>query len=118
MAPFGDSSISFGELDRRASALAHSWRRQGAGPTTLAGLPEDRSVEMAADAWLFPAACEIRLETERWRHEPLTLRKRPVIGIGHRVPATAVTVGAASSARPSCPHGLRMSQSLNRSLFG
>ncbi|HKQ60129.1 MAG TPA: amino acid adenylation domain-containing protein [Candidatus Polarisedimenticolaceae bacterium] len=42
----GDESLSYGELDRRANALAHRLRALGVGPESLVGLFTERSVEM------------------------------------------------------------------------
>lgn len=45
---FGDRRVSYQDLNRRATALACTLRRQGVGPNTLVGLLADRSVEMVA----------------------------------------------------------------------
>jgi amino acid adenylation domain-containing protein len=45
---FGDLRVSYRELNHRATTLAHTLRRRGTGPNTLAGLLADRSVEMVA----------------------------------------------------------------------
>ncbi len=43
---FGDTTLSYAELDRRANQLAHHLAAQGAGRGTLVGLCVERSVEM------------------------------------------------------------------------
>ncbi|HEX7772055.1 MAG TPA: amino acid adenylation domain-containing protein, partial [Pyrinomonadaceae bacterium] len=43
---FAGTTVSYGELNRRANQLAHYLRRQGVGPETLVGVCLERSVEM------------------------------------------------------------------------
>lgn len=45
---FGDCEVTYGELDRRADALARRLRRLGVGPDVLVGLAVERSHEMVA----------------------------------------------------------------------
>jgi amino acid adenylation domain-containing protein len=42
----GESTLTFGELNRRANQLAHRLRRLGSGPEVLVGLCAERSVEL------------------------------------------------------------------------
>src|SRR5205814_7551701 len=42
----GKTSLTYGELDRRANQLAHSLRQLGVGPEVLVGLCVERSLEM------------------------------------------------------------------------
>jgi amino acid adenylation domain-containing protein len=42
---FRDEHLTYGELDRRADALAHELRAQGIGPESLVGLYVERSVD-------------------------------------------------------------------------
>jgi amino acid adenylation domain-containing protein len=44
---FGDSQLSYGELNRRANQLAHQLRALGVGPETLVVVCAERSTEMA-----------------------------------------------------------------------
>jgi amino acid adenylation domain-containing protein len=43
---FGDETLTYAELDRRANQLAHSLRRRGAGPETRVALCLERSVDL------------------------------------------------------------------------
>ncbi|MGH7192947.1 MAG: non-ribosomal peptide synthetase, partial [Candidatus Saccharimonadales bacterium] len=43
---FGDRSMTYGELDRRANQLAHYLRSRGVGPETRVGIAMERSFEM------------------------------------------------------------------------
>ena len=43
---FGDSALTYGELDARANQLAHRLRRHGVGPDVVVALCVDRSLEM------------------------------------------------------------------------
>ncbi len=43
---FGDTTLTYAELDARANTLAHALREQGVGPDRLVGLCVERSVEM------------------------------------------------------------------------
>ncbi|NVD98021.1 non-ribosomal peptide synthetase [Massilia sp. BJB1822] len=43
---FGDSSMSYGELNQRANQLAHQLRALGVGPDVLVGVCAERSLEM------------------------------------------------------------------------
>lgn len=43
---FNDSSITYGELNRRANQLARRLRKHGIGPDTLVGFCVERSIEM------------------------------------------------------------------------
>ncbi|WP_207238199.1 MULTISPECIES: AMP-binding protein, partial [unclassified Pseudomonas] len=43
---FGDVSLSYAELNRRANRLAHRLLEAGVGPDVLVGLALERSVEM------------------------------------------------------------------------
>jgi non-ribosomal peptide synthetase component F len=42
----GESVLTYGELNRRANALAHHLRRLGVGPETVVGICVERSLEM------------------------------------------------------------------------
>ncbi len=44
---FGEQSLTYRDLDRRANQLAHYLRAQGVGPGTLVGICVERSPEMA-----------------------------------------------------------------------
>jgi amino acid adenylation domain-containing protein len=43
---FAESSLSYGELDRRSNQLAHRLKRLGVGPGVLVGICMERSLEM------------------------------------------------------------------------
>ncbi|HSG41035.1 MAG TPA: amino acid adenylation domain-containing protein, partial [Thermoanaerobaculia bacterium] len=43
---FGEASLTYRDLDRRANALAHRLRAQGVGPETRVGIALERSLEM------------------------------------------------------------------------
>jgi len=43
---FGEQSLSYGELNRRANRLAHKLRELGVGPDVLVGIAVERSLEM------------------------------------------------------------------------
>jgi len=43
---FGEQTLSYGELNRRANQLAHKLREQGVGPDVLVGIAMQRSLEM------------------------------------------------------------------------
>jgi amino acid adenylation domain-containing protein/FkbM family methyltransferase len=43
---FGETKLTYGELDIRANQLAHYLRKLGVGPETFVGLCVDRSIEM------------------------------------------------------------------------
>ncbi|MCE1003035.1 non-ribosomal peptide synthetase [Pseudomonas sp. NMI1173_11] len=43
---FGEQTLSYGELNRRANQLAHKLREQGVGPDVLVGIAIQRSLEM------------------------------------------------------------------------
>ncbi|MEP7010534.1 MAG: amino acid adenylation domain-containing protein [Acidobacteriota bacterium] len=43
---FGDRSLTYGELDERATGLAQGLRKLGVGPEVLVGLLMDRSIDM------------------------------------------------------------------------
>ena len=43
---FGEQTLSYAELNRRANQLAHKLREQGVGPDVLVGIAMERSLEM------------------------------------------------------------------------
>ncbi len=97
---FGEASVSYAELDRRAAHLAAALRRDGVGPNVIVGLCVERSLDFpvgilgilkAGGAWL-PLDPSYPLERLEYMlgdsRAPLLLTQRALRGRAPKAPAT------------------------------